>query len=79
MSWTLDKYRVAHKRCHTIQNESHREHGFQDVLPRDKVNILLEGIKHPGFDTVIITIKDNSAMREYFEAAQARIVSLNLF
>ena len=35
MSWSFEKYRVHHKMCHTMQNKLHREHGFQDILPRD--------------------------------------------
>ena len=73
MSWTLDKYRAGHKMCHPVQNKLNCEHGFQDILPRDKVNLFLEGIRNPGFDSAIIAIKDNPAMREDFEAAQARI------
>ena len=73
ISWTLGKYRAAHKRCHIIQNKLHRAHGFQDVLPRNKVNLFLEGIMHSGIDTTIIAIKDNAAIREDFEPTQARI------
>ena len=46
-NWTFDKYRANHKVCHTMQNKLHREHGFQDILPRDKVNLFLEGIRNP--------------------------------
>ena len=72
-TWTFDKYRANHKLCHTTQNKLHREHGYQDILPRDKVNLFLEGIRNPEFNAVIISVKDNPALAEDFEAAQERI------
>ena len=39
MTWTFEKYRAHHKMCYTMPNNYHREHGFQDILPRDKVNL----------------------------------------
>ena len=56
-----------------MQNKLHREHGFQDILPRDKVNLFLEGIRNPEYNAVIISVKDNPLLAEDFEAAQAKI------
>ena len=72
-NWTLYKYRAGHDMCHTIQNKLSREHGLQDIIPRDKVTLFLEGIRDHRFDAANIAIKDNPVMSEDFESAQARI------
>ena len=53
-----------------------RDAGFHllgDILPRDKANPFLEGIRDHIFDAAIIAINDNPVMSEDFESAQARI------
>ena len=79
MSWTFEKYRAHHKMCHTMQNKLHREHGFQDNLPRDKVNLFIEGIRNPEFHVVIIAVKRDPLLAGDFEAAQAKICEFNFF
>ena len=54
--WTFDRYLAAHRTCHTIQFEFHREHRYQDNLQRDKVNLFIEEIRNHRFDAVIISI-----------------------
>ena len=72
-SWTFDKYRASHKTCHTTQTKLNREHGYQDIPARDKVNLFLEGIKNPEYNSVILQIKYDPAMRDNFEVAQATV------
>ena len=55
-NWTFGRYRAAHKLCHNMQGKLCREHGYQDIPERDKVNIFLEGTRNPDSNSAIIAI-----------------------
>ena len=56
-----------------------REHEYQDIPARDEVNIFLEGIKNPEYNSCILKIKYDPAMMDNFEVAQATVCELSPF
>ena len=44
--WTMNKFVAAHKQHHNIQTKLHREHKYQGIPGRDKVNYFINGIRN---------------------------------
>ena len=74
-SWGIVKYVNAHKQQHHAQAKLHNDHGFNDIEDREKVTMLINGIKTGEYDTAVLSINsDTSGARNNFEKAQLRLL-----
>ena len=58
-NWTFDKFVLAHKECHIIQNRLHGDYGYQNFDLRDKVTRFTQGIRSTEYTSVILQIHGN--------------------
>ena len=74
-NWGLVKYINAHKKHHHVQSGRHDDHGFNDFEDREKVVMLINGIKTGEYDQAVIAINaDVSGARQNFEKAQLKLL-----
>ena len=74
--WSFDKFTLAHKRSHNIQNKLFSDHGYRNFEEREKVTWFLDGIKNSEFNPVILSINLDAGVdgaRNNFEKANLLI------
>ena len=56
-NWAFEKYALAHKDCHVVQDRLANDHGYQNFDECDKVTWFTNGIKAGEYATVILQIR----------------------
>ena len=74
-SWGIVKYINTHKQHHHAQAQLHNDHGFNDFEDREKVTMLINGIKTGEYAAAVLSINsDTSRACNNFEKAQLRLL-----
>ena len=76
-NWTFEKYVLAHKDCHVVQDRLADDHGYQNCDERGKVTWFTQGIEASKYTTVLLQIHNNlNDSRTNFEKARELVSKL---
>lgn len=70
--WTLEIYITQYIDCHNDQKKLNK-HAYQDIIDRNKVTYLLNGVKSSEWHPVIMQINADTAVRVNFDKAQKNL------